>query len=208
MIAGPTDRQPAGRGCGLLVFVRGRTDSRRRGDCCFAGSSCRPLAGILLAPTSGGLVLARERSSEPYDPIGMKAQVGAERLYAETQPGPAPTGAIASGRKRSSGIHAASHPLVAEAIAAHATELTTKAIVHSPAGRNLELIGSLAVGSERAARRALLQAVANNLSQPGQAKMHGNDARQGRRCDPRALGTLRTEGTRWRPRARARPAYG
>src|ERR1039458_9664869 len=40
------------------------------------------------------------------DRSGMKAQVGAERLYAETQPGPAPPGAIASGRLRKSDGHA------------------------------------------------------------------------------------------------------
>ena len=63
------------------------------------------VASPTLAAQSAPL-LARERSSEPYDPIGMKAQVGAERLYAETQPGPAPPGAIASGRLRKSDGHA------------------------------------------------------------------------------------------------------
>jgi hypothetical protein len=58
------------------------------------------------SPARHPLPPSRERSSEPHDPIGTKAEVGAERLDAETQPGPAPTGAIASGRLRKSDGHA------------------------------------------------------------------------------------------------------
>jgi hypothetical protein len=65
-------------------------------------SFCPETIGWRVIGPGAWLVPSRERSSEPYDPTWVKAQVGAERLHAETQPGPAATGAIASGRIRSS----------------------------------------------------------------------------------------------------------
>ena len=74
-----------------LVLVRGRTDSRRRGDFCFAGSSCRPLAGILLAPASGGLVQARGSTSEGHGPVRPKHKRAERDAPTETTTAPAPT---------------------------------------------------------------------------------------------------------------------
>lgn len=102
-------------------------------------------------------MLTRERSSEAYDPIGMKAQVGAEQVHAETQPGPAPTRALASGRIQSCAVAPTGSDVddsvVAKPIARSTEARMAKAVVRDASFPRSWVSTSLPLGGETDAAR-------------------------------------------------------